>query len=111
MKPQIQAFSIDSTTLMVEFIHRKYAFKVERNATVSSSSTVKTRNNPSFSNFTVLRLVTGEFTSGVKASRSVLSCFPDLNFKRTEAFALIAIQSSLAKTEKFKVINKNRNLP
>jgi hypothetical protein len=49
------------------------------------------RNNPSFSNFTVARLVTGALASGIKALRSADSCFSEANFKRTLAFALIAI--------------------
>jgi hypothetical protein len=45
------------------------------------------------------RLVTGALASGIRALRSVVSCFSEVNFKCTVAFALVAIQHSIAKTE------------
>jgi hypothetical protein len=76
---------------------------------VSSASTINERNEFSFTNFTDERLVTGALASGVKALRSVVNCLSELNFKRTVAFALIAMQRPTAKG-KFKVINKMRTL-
>jgi hypothetical protein len=54
------------------------------------------------------RLVTGALASGNKASRSVFSCLSDLNFKRTKALALAAIQRSLECKKAFQG-NKQNN--
>ncbi|HYA77198.1 MAG TPA: hypothetical protein VEF91_00620 [Verrucomicrobiae bacterium] len=76
---------------------------------MSSASTINERNEFSFTNFTDERFVTGALASGVKALRSVINCLSDLIFKRTVAFALIAMHHPTAKG-KFKVINKMRTL-
>ena len=61
-------------------------------ATVSSASTVKMRNIPSFSIFILERLVTCALTSGDRAFMSVVSCFCEVNSKRIVAFAPVAIE-------------------
>jgi MtN3 and saliva related transmembrane protein len=86
-------------TFIVELIHLKKAFSVARNATVSSASTVSIRNELSFSNFTLARLVANVLVSGFRALRSVVSCLSDSNFKRIVAFALIDICTSMFKQE------------
>jgi hypothetical protein len=71
---------------------------------------MSTRNNPSFSNLTLARLVTGALASGVKASRSVEICFCEVNFKRTVAFAPVVIMNPQCLDMFFKVISKTKKI-
>src|SRR4030042_7215830 len=80
-----------STMLVIEFIHLRKAFTAERNATVSSASTFRIRQSPSFSSATFALPLTGLQISGNKASLTVFSDFSEGNLRRISAFAFITI--------------------
>jgi hypothetical protein len=70
----------------VEHIHRRYAFKAARRATVSRASTFNTRVKPSAATETFARSPTCFLTSGVKAFKTASSCLFDPKGRRTIAF-------------------------
>jgi len=91
----------------MEFIHLRYAFKDARNATVSSASTLKTRDRSSFFKIVLARVVAGLLTSGFNELRIVCNFFSEENFKRMFAFVFTAMAPNLLINVKMAVEQKS----
>jgi hypothetical protein len=74
----------------MEFTHLRYALRDARNATVSSASTLKTRDPSSCFKSVRARVVAGFFASGFKELKTVCNFRFEENFKRTIAFVFTA---------------------
>ncbi|MEM4243989.1 MAG: hypothetical protein QXP44_04220 [Candidatus Bathyarchaeia archaeon] len=84
-----------SIIFTADAIHRKYAFKAARNATVSFASTLRIKKLPSRCKTAFARRVAGLLASGAKASKTVAKYFSESKRKRTVAFAFTASAFSI----------------
>ena len=74
----------------MEFIHLRYAFRDARKATVSSASTLKTRESSFCFKSVRARVLAGFLASGFRELRTVCNFFFEENFKRMVAFVFTA---------------------